>query len=160
MIYFHIASDYHHLDSLFHAIAFAPSSALKVFIYFLCNWKSPLLDLSLNDFLTTLHISCYSLLSLTHTLESLFIPKSSITALSFIGSQQIVPGYGVMSIAKASLEATAQQMAAALVDLFYSYHMQGPKQVRVNILRALPLNTLAARGIPDFLVSEESRNDA
>lgn len=65
-----------------------------------------------------------------------------------------------MSIAKASLEATAQQMAAALVDLFYSYHMQGPKQVRVNILRALPLNTLAARGIPDFLVSEESRNDA
>ncbi|KNB45914.1 enoyl-ACP reductase [Blastocystis sp. subtype 4] len=46
-----------------------------------------------------------------------------------------------MSIAKASLEATAQQMAAAL----------GPKQVRVNILRALPLNTLAARGIPDFL---------
>ena len=65
-----------------------------------------------------------------------------------------------MSIAKASLEATAQQMAAALVDLFYSYHMQGPKQVRVNILRALPLNALAARGIPDFLVSEESRNDA
>ena len=93
-------------------------------------------------------------------MESLFIPQSSITALSFIGSQQIVPGYGVMSIAKASLEATAQQMAAALVDLFYSYHMQGPKQVRVNILRALPLNTLAARGIPDFLVSEESRNDA
>ena len=62
-------------------------------------------------------VSCFSLLALTQTLESLFLPKSSITALSFIGSQQFIPGYGVMSIAKASLEATALQLAGTLVGM-------------------------------------------
>ena len=62
-------------------------------------------------------VSCYSLLALTQTLESLFLPKSSITALSFIGSQQFIRGYGVMSIAKASLEATALQLAGTLVRM-------------------------------------------
>ena len=61
-------------------------------------------------------ISSYSLIALTNALNSLFPEKkTSITALSFIGSQQVVSGYGVMSVAKAALESTAMQLAHSLV---------------------------------------------
>ncbi|KAK8821371.1 hypothetical protein WA577_007718 [Blastocystis sp. JDR] len=46
-----------------------------------------------------------------------------------------------MSIAKAALESTAIQLAGSL----------GEKGIRVNVLRSSPINTLAARGIPQFL---------
>ena len=63
-------------------------------------------------------ISSYSLIALTNALDSLFQEKkTSITALSFIGSQQVVSGYGVMSVAKAALESTALQLAHSLVFL-------------------------------------------
>ena len=87
-------------------------------------------------------VSAYSLLSLTRTVQPLFSPCSSITALSFLGSVRYFQNYGVMSIAKAALESTALQLAGTL----------GSSGIRVNVIRAAPVNTLAARGIPNFLV--------
>ena len=76
------------------------------------------MSVSKEDFSTTMAISSYSLIALTNTLDSLFQEKkTSITALSFIGSQQVVSGYGVMSVAKAALESTAMQLAHSLVLL-------------------------------------------
>ena len=81
------------------------------------------MSVSQQDFATTLTISSYSLIALTHSLEPLFREKkASVTALSFLGSQQIVSGYGVMSIAKASLEATAMQLAHSLVIFYSSFY--------------------------------------
>lgn len=58
-----------------------------------------------------------------------------------------------MSIAKAALESTSQQLAGSLVMIERIDKKQSDKGIRVNILRSSPVNTLAARGIPQFLVS-------
>ena len=75
-------------------------------------------------------------------MQPLFSPSSSITALSFLGSARYFQNYGIMSIAKAALESTALQLAGDL----------GSSGIRVNVIRSAPVNTLAARGIPRFLV--------
>jgi enoyl-[acyl-carrier protein] reductase I len=64
----------------------------------------------------------------------------SIVALSFIGSQRAGSTYRVMGACKASLEASARQLAAEL----------GPRKIRVNVISPGPVDTLAARGIPGF----------
>ena len=62
--------------------------------------------------------------------------------MSFLGSERYFKNYGVMSIAKAALESTALQLAGDL----------GESRIRVNVIRAAPVNTVAARGIPGFIV--------
>ena len=94
------------------------------------------------DFSTTMSISAYSLLSLTRSFQPLLSSDASVTAMSFLGSERYFKNYGVMSIAKAALESTALQLAGDL----------GDSRIRVNVIRAAPVNTVAARGIPGFIV--------
>lgn len=61
------------------------------------------------------------------------------------GAFQVAPGYGVMGIAKAALEASVRELAAEL----------GSCGIRVNAVSPGPINTLAARGIPGFQVCGE-----
>jgi enoyl-[acyl-carrier protein] reductase I len=70
----------------------------------------------------------------------------SIISLSYLGSQRVVPQYKVMGAAKASLEAVSRALA---VDL-------GSSGIRVNAISAGPIETLAARGIRDFMEMKES----
>src|SRR5262249_54980922 len=58
-------------------------------------------------------------------------------AMTYYGSEKVVPHYNVMGVAKASLEASARYLAYDL----------GPKKIRVNCISAGPVQTLAARGI-------------
>jgi enoyl-[acyl-carrier protein] reductase I len=53
----------------------------------------------------------------------------------------VVLGYKIMGVAKAALDSVARYLAAEL----------GPANIRVNLVSAGPLRTLAARGIPGFL---------
>lgn len=64
----------------------------------------------------------------------------SIVAMSYYGSEKVVPHYNVMGVAKASLEASTRYLAYDL----------GPKKIRVNCISAGPVNTLAERGISGF----------
>jgi enoyl-[acyl-carrier protein] reductase I len=64
----------------------------------------------------------------------------SILAMTYIASERVIPGYNVMSSAKAALENVIRQLAYEL----------GPKKIRVNAISAGPLSTLAARGIRGF----------
>ena len=64
----------------------------------------------------------------------------SILTLTYYGSEQVMPHYNVMGVAKAALEASVRYLA---VDL-------GEKKVRVNAISAGPIKTLAASGIGDF----------
>ncbi len=64
----------------------------------------------------------------------------SIVAMTYYGSEKVVPHYNVMGVAKASLEASTRYLAYDL----------GPKKIRVNCISAGPVNTLAARGISGF----------
>jgi len=64
----------------------------------------------------------------------------SILAMTYYGSEKVVPHYNVMGVAKASLEASTRYLAYDL----------GPKKIRVNCISAGPVQTLAARGISGF----------
>ena len=66
--------------------------------------------------------------------------NGSILTLTYYGSEQVMPHYNVMGIAKAALEASVRYLA---VDM-------GEKKIRVNAISAGPIKTLAASGIGDF----------
>jgi enoyl-[acyl-carrier protein] reductase I len=61
----------------------------------------------------------------------------AIVALSYLGAVRSLPGYNVMGLAKASLEANVRFLAADL----------GPLGIRVNAISAGPIKTLSAAGV-------------
>src|SRR6266496_4167244 len=85
-------------------------------------------------------VSAYSLIALVREVAPLMTNGGSIVAMTYYGSQKVVPHYNVMGVAKASLEASARYLAYDL----------GRKKIRVNCISAGPVNTLAARGISGF----------
>jgi len=121
---------YGKLHVVVHSVAFAPSEDLK------------------NDFLLTSRegfriahdISVYSLIALTRGAEPLMTEGGSVMALTYYGSEKVVPGYNLMGVAKAALESTVRYLASSV----------GPKNIRVNAISAGPIKTLAARGIGGF----------
>jgi enoyl-[acyl-carrier protein] reductase I len=118
------------LDFLVHAIAFSDKDELT----------GRYLDTSEDNFLRTLHISCYSLTALVQRAEPLMGPGGSILTLTYYGAEKVMPHYNVMGVAKAALEASVRYLAADL----------GPAGIRINAISAGPIRTLAASGIGDF----------
>ena len=64
----------------------------------------------------------------------------SIVTMTYLGGERAVPGYNVMGVAKAALEASVRYLAADL----------GPQDIRVNAISAGPIKTIAAMGISGF----------
>ena len=64
----------------------------------------------------------------------------AIVTMTYLGGERAIPGYNVMGVAKAALDASMRYLAADL----------GPKNIRVNAISAGPVRTLAARGIAGF----------
>lgn len=118
------------LDFLVHAIAFSDKNELK----------GRYCDVSLQNFLNTMHISCYAFTAAAKRAAALMKKGGSIITLSYYGAQKVMPNYNVMGVAKAALESSVQYLA---VDL-------GPDNIRVNAISAGPIKTLAASGIGDF----------
>jgi enoyl-[acyl-carrier protein] reductase I len=118
------------LDFVLHSVAFAPKPAMA----------NPFIETAREDFLTAHDISAYSLVALSRAAVPLMPSGGSIVTMTYYGSQKAVPGYNVMGVAKASLEASVRYLA---VDL-------GPKNIRVNAVSAGAINTLAARGVAHF----------
>jgi enoyl-[acyl-carrier protein] reductase I len=120
------------LDFLVHGAAFAPREELE----------APFVNTSRDGFRIALDVSAYSLIGLTRAALPLFERRGggSVVTLSFLGSQRVFPNYNVMGVAKAALESTARYLAADV----------GPKGVRVNVVSAGPIKTLAAAGIKGF----------
>ena len=85
-------------------------------------------------------VSAYSLVALAREAVPLMTNGGSIVAMTYYGSEKVVPHYNVMGVAKASLEASTRYLAYDL----------GPKKIRVNCISAGPVQTLAARGISGF----------
>ncbi len=65
---------------------------------------------------------------------------AAIITMSYLGAVRAFPGYNVMGLAKASLEANVRYLA----------HSLGPEGIRVNAISAGPIKTLAAKGISGF----------
>ncbi len=118
------------LDLMLHSLAFAPKEALE----------GDFLSTTREAFRTAHDISAYSLVALAREAAPLMINGGSILAMTYYGSEKVVPHYNVMGVAKASLEASTRYLAYDL----------GPKKIRVNCISAGPVNTLAARGISGF----------
>jgi meromycolic acid enoyl-[acyl-carrier-protein] reductase len=117
------------VDGVLHAIAFAPPDALG------------------GDFLGTppesatraFRTSAYSLKGLTEAALPLMPEGGSVVGLDFDASVAW-PAYDWMGVAKAGLEAVSRYLARDV----------GPRGVRVNLVSAGPIRTLAAGGIPGF----------
>ena len=118
------------LHLLLHAVAFAPKEALE----------GRFVDTTREAFRIAHDVSAYSLVALARGAAPLMTEGGSIVAMTYYGSEKVVPHYNVMGVAKASLEASTRYLAYDL----------GPKKIRVNCISAGPVNTLAARGIAGF----------
>jgi enoyl-[acyl-carrier protein] reductase I len=125
-----IASKWGRLDILVHSIAFAPRHALE----------GRVTDCPRDGFLTSMDISCWSLLDLTRRAERLMTGGGAIFAMSYQGANQVIENYGIMGPVKAALESAVRYLAVEL----------GPKGIRVHAISPGPLATRAASGIPDF----------
>jgi len=122
------------LDGVVHAIGFAPESALG----------GGFLSTQWEDVATTIQISTYSLPALARAALPLMSPGSAIVGLDF-DATVAWPAYDWMGVAKAGLESACRYLARDL----------GPAGVRVNLVAAGPLRTMAARAIPGFSQFED-----
>ena len=118
------------IDFVCHSVAYAPKAAMA----------NPFIETTRADFLKAHEISAYSLVAVARSARELMQPGGSIVTMSYYGSQKAVPGYNVMGVAKAALEASVRYLA---VDL-------GAVGIRINAISAGAVNTLAARGVSHF----------
>ena len=117
------------VDGLVHSIGFAPESALG----------GNFLKTSWPDVSTAIHVSAYSLASLTMATKPLMGEGAAVVGLDF-DATVAWPTYDWMGVAKAALESTARYLARDL----------GPDGIRVNLVAAGPIRTMAAKSIPGF----------
>ena len=120
------------IDIVVHAVAYAPREALT----------GPFVAATTRESFRVAHdVSSYSFTALAQRAQPLLSGRrGALLTLSYLGALRSIPGYNVMGLAKASLEANVRFLAADL----------GPQGTRVNGISAGPIKTLAAAGIPGF----------
>lgn len=135
-----LKSEMGHIDFLVHAVAYSNKEELK----------GRFSDTTLENFLNTMHISCYSFMSVARRAAKIMPEGGSMITLSYIGAERVIPNYNVMGVAKAALEASTRYLAADF----------GPQGIRVNTISAGPMRTLAGSAIGSarktFRVAEET----
>ncbi|WP_019812594.1 enoyl-ACP reductase FabI [Saccharomonospora saliphila] len=126
------------LDGVLHSIAYAPPSCLG----------EPFLDAPAEDVSTAVEISAYSYKSVAAALLPLLSRGSSVVGMDF-DARVAWPAYNWMGVAKAALESVNRYLARDL----------GEHGVRVNLVAAGPMKTMAAKSIPGFTELEEGWGD-
>jgi len=127
-----------HLDGVVHSIGFAPEAALG----------GNFLNTEWSDVATAVQVSAYSLKSLTMACRPLFKDGASVVGLDF-DAAVAWPLYDWMGVAKAALESTTRYLARYL----------GAENIRVNLIAAGPIRTVAAKSIPGFASFEQVWNE-
>jgi enoyl-[acyl-carrier protein] reductase I len=117
------------VDGVLHAIAFAPEDALG----------GKFMTAPAESAGAAFRTSAFSFKALAAAVEPLMESGSSVVGLDFDASVAW-PIYDWMGVAKAALESVSRYLARDL----------GPRGIRVNLVSAGPLGTVAARGIPGF----------
>jgi enoyl-[acyl-carrier protein] reductase I len=119
-------SEFGQIDFLLHSIAFAS----------LDDMKRDTVETSRDGFKMAMEISVYSLIAVVNAAKEIMTPRGAVLTMTYFGGEKAVPGYNVMGICKAALDATVHYLAYDL----------GPRGVRVNAISAGPIRTLAGRG--------------
>ena len=127
-----LGSKWSHLDSVIHAVGFAPREELD----------GDFVEVTTREGFQIAHdVSSYSFIALAKEARDLMKDRNgSLLTLSYLGSQMTLPNYNVMGLAKASLEASVRYLAVAM----------GKDGHRVNAISAGPIKTLAASGVKNF----------
>jgi meromycolic acid enoyl-[acyl-carrier protein] reductase len=130
-----LRSEWGSVDGALHSIGFAPAACLGG------NFMSA----SWEDVSVAVEVSAYSLKTLAEIVVPLMTGASggSIVGLDF-DATVAWPAYDWMGVAKAALESTARYLARDL----------GPRGVRVNLVAAGPIKTMAAKSIAGFSTFE------
>jgi len=118
------------IDYVVHAIGYSDKNELR----------GKYLNTSKENFLNTMHISCFSFTEVSKYAAEIMNDGGSLLTLSYYGAEKVMPHYNVMGVAKAALEMSTKYMAKDL----------GADNIRVNAISAGPVKTLAASGIGDF----------
>ena len=132
-VFEHLDDYWDSLDIIVHSVAFAPKEMLE---------GDYLDNISREGFNTAHDISSYSLAAIAKAGRHMMQNRedAAIITMSYLGAVRAFPGYNVMGLAKASLEANVRYLA----------HSLGPEGIRVNAISAGPIKTLAAKGISGF----------
>jgi enoyl-[acyl-carrier protein] reductase I len=128
------------LDFLVHSIAFAPAADLH----------GRVVDCSAEGFARAMDVSCHSFLRAARLAEPLMKDGGALLAMTYQGSERVIPHYGIMGPVKAALESVVRYVAVEL----------GPKGIRANALSPGPIATRAASGIAHFSDLLESASRA
>lgn len=113
------------IDFVLHSMAFADREDLS----------RDTVDCSRAGFALAMDVSVYTLLACASAARPIMNPGGSLAAMSYFGGEKCVPGYNVMGVCKAALEAAVRYAAFEL----------GADDIRVNALSAGPVRTLAGR---------------
>lgn len=117
------------VDGALHSIGFAPPVCLG----------GTFMEAGWDDVAVAMNASAYSLKTLADVVAPLMTEGGSIVGLDF-DNTVTYPAYDWMGVAKSALESTSRYLARYL----------GPQQIRVNLVAAGPVKTIAARSIPGF----------
>ncbi|MHC4976435.1 MAG: enoyl-ACP reductase FabI [Planctomycetota bacterium] len=123
-----VGSEVGSIDGIVHSIAFADR-----------EWLAPgkFKETPREAYTSAIDISAYTLAAMARRGEAIMPNGGSIIAMSYYGSEKVVPGYNVMGVAKAALECTARYLAEEL----------GGNGIRVNTISGGPFRTLAASAV-------------
>jgi enoyl ACP reductase len=130
-----VSEEWDRVDGVLHAIGFAPASCLG----------GNFLGATWDDVSIALNVSAYSLKALVDAFGPLMARGSSIVGLTF-DATVAWPAYDWMGVAKAAFESTARYLAREL----------GSLGIRVNLVAAGPIRTMAAKSIPGFAAFEDA----
>lgn len=118
------------IDGVVHSIAYGNPETLLGGRFLTGPWA---------DVSQAVQVSAYSLVSLANACRPLMSTGGSVVGMTF-DATVAWPAYDWMGVAKAGLESAARYLARDL----------GPDGIRVNLVSAGPLKTLAAKAIPGF----------
>ncbi|MBB1510207.1 enoyl-ACP reductase FabI [Tessaracoccus sp. MC1756] len=116
------------LDGIVHSIAYADPEKALGGAFLSTDWETVG---------NAMHISAYSLQSLTMAAKPMLNRGAGVVGLTF-DARYSWPSYDWMGVAKAALESTSRYLARYL----------GPDGIRVNLVAAGPVDTVAKKAIP------------
>ncbi|EJF91873.1 enoyl-ACP reductase FabI [Bartonella melophagi] len=127
-VFEYLKKEWGSIDFVVHAIGYSDKTQLK----------GRYVDVTTREnFTRTMVISAYSFTEIAQRAGKFMPNGGTLLTLTYGASQQVVPNYNIMGVAKAALEAMVRYLAADF----------GPQNIRVNAISAGPVRTLAGNGI-------------